>query len=123
MKSAVALAIVAVVCASGCSLGNYRVVKKTQSGGEIALLGVRDEAQEKANAYMASVCAKGFTILEEGEAVVGTTGEARTGRGAFNTVSTQTETHDKTEWRIKYQCKDAPDAKASGAIHELTVRF
>ncbi len=127
MKAALTLTLMTLVCASGCSLGNYRVVKKTQTGGEIALLGVRDEAQEKANGYMASVCPKGFTVLEEGEAVVGQVGEARSekSRGMFNTqgTTTRSETQDKTEWRVKYQCKDAPEAKAAGKVHEVVVRF
>lgn len=82
MKATLALALITLVYGSGCSLGSYSVVQKTQTGGEVALLGARDEAQEKANAYMELVCPKGFTILEEGEAVVGLRAECSTHRPA-----------------------------------------
>jgi hypothetical protein len=108
-----------------CS-GTYRVVKKTQSGGEVALVGPQESAREKADEYMQSQCPTGFDIVEEGEAVVGSTTTARTTDGGKNlfgqkTATTSAESTDKREWRIKYQCKNTPPAEAR--VHELIIVF
>jgi len=108
-----------------CS-GTYRVVKKTQSGGEVALVGPQESAREKADEYMRSQCPTGFDIVEEGEAVVGSTTTARTtdnGKNIFGqkTATTSADSTDKREWRIKYQCKNAAPAEAR--VRELVILF
>jgi len=110
---------------AGCSLGNYRVVKTVpQKGGEVALVGVQNEAREKAEGYMRGQCPSGYDIVEEGEAVVG-----QEQVGSRRGYMVRSETNDKHEWRIKYQCKGAAPAAAplptgtQGQIHELIVRF
>jgi hypothetical protein len=115
----VSLALVA------CS-GTYRVVRKTTSGGEVALVGPQESAREKADEYMRGQCPTGFDVVEEGEAVVGSTTTARTADGGKNlfgqpTSTTHADSTDKREWRIKYQCKNTPPAAAQ--IHELVIVF
>jgi hypothetical protein len=95
--------------------GNIRVVKASKQGGEIALIGDRQSAMEKARAEMDRVCGGPWDIQEEGEQVIGTVtneqGQATQGTGIFGqpvtNTSTQTETTQKTEWRVKYVCKNA----------------
>ncbi len=130
---------------AACSpYGDIRVVKTAKSGGEMALVGQRELARQKADAEMARNCgANNFDVLEEGETVVGqvehssgsqSTSNTRTlfGRPATSTSgSSTTETTQKTEWRLKYVCKGAepaPTEKAStpgnGAkIREVVVVF
>ena len=136
--------------ATGCTFGNARVVRETKTGGEIALEGMRDEAQKKADAVMTAKCPSGFDIDEQGEAVVGSTTNSDTSRGRSSgfsfgrpSTNTQSTSRDATEWRIKYHCKGAEPtiaapaegekpaegtAKPAGAQqsrvqHELVIRF
>jgi hypothetical protein len=132
MSRFLALGVVAGLLATqtmACS-GTYRVVKKTSSGGELALVGPPESAREKANGYMQSQCAQGFDIVEEGEAVVGSTTTARTSDGGKNifgrpTQTTSADSTDKREWRIKFQCKGAAAAPASAAngVREVVIVF
>jgi hypothetical protein len=121
-KIAVAVMVMGSV---GCHFGNIRVVKTSKAGGEIALLGSRDEAREMANAEMARNCGgNNYEVLEEGETVVGqveqtsgsqTNTAGRTWYGApatQTTGSSTTTTSQRTEWRLKYQCKGAAPAPA-----------
>jgi len=119
--------------AAGCVHGNYRVVKKVNTGGEVALEGPQEEARQKADGYMHGACPSGFDILEESEAVVGSNSasQTKTGVGWLGPqANTQSTTTDKREWRIKYQCKGvtdpaapAPVAAKQGKIQELIIRF
>ncbi|HEU4406107.1 MAG TPA: hypothetical protein VFS43_12635 [Polyangiaceae bacterium] len=130
------------LAAAGCS--GIRVVKRTPSGGELALVGAREGAQQKANEYMAGQCPGGYDVLEEGEAVVGqeTSTTSRPTRGLFGDrqVQSNSVSEDKREWRVKYQCKGAeppaapaaapadpaaPALKTSraGAVREVVVTF
>lgn len=116
--------------------GDIRVVKTSKTGGEMALIGVRDLARQKAEAEMARTCgANNFEVLEEGEAVVGqvehSQGNAQNtrtifGRPAVSTSSTS-ETTQKTEWRLKYSCKGSENAagkpQQGAKIHEVVVVF
>ncbi|HEU4537943.1 MAG TPA: hypothetical protein VFS00_27675, partial [Polyangiaceae bacterium] len=108
MKIKLSLAAVALLSLSATGCAGIRVVKKTQTGGEVALLGAREGAQEKANEYMARQCPGGYDVLEEGEAVVGqnATTTTRPTRGLFGGKQLQSDstTEDKREWRVKYQC-------------------
>src|SRR5262245_52877123 len=93
----------------GC--GAIRVVRVNKSGGEIALLGSRETAMEKAQVEMSNTCGGPGTyeILEQGEVPVGevsTTNTSQTerqgrtwsGRPATRTTSSsRTETTQKTE--------------------------
>ena len=102
--------------------GSFREVKVAQGGGEVALEGDRALAHQKAEDYMKSKCQAGYTILEEGEATVGTdTSTSSSSSGARThgfTIGrrnqTESSTRDATEWRVKYQCKDASPAPAAG---------
>lgn len=144
--SVVATALTAL---AGCS--GIRVVRASPQGGEIALLGNREDAMEKARLEMQRTCGGQYTIVEEGETVVGeqtngssTTEQGRTwsGRPASRT-STSSTTRDVTEWRVKYACgaaqpppvqpqpgaapppggAPAPAPMPVGQIHELVVRY
>jgi hypothetical protein len=104
--------------------GSFREVKVAQGGGEVALEGDRALAHQKAEDYMKSKCQAGYTILEEGEATVGTdsstssstSGGVRAHGITFGrSKSNQTSTRDATEWRVQYQCKDAGTPPAPGA--------
>jgi hypothetical protein len=119
------LIVFAALALAACS-GSYRVVKKTQAGGEVALVGPQESAREKADEYMRTQCPAGFDIVEEGEAVVGSTTTARTADGGKNifgqkTSTTTADSTDKREWRIKYQCKNAAPAEAR--VRELVILF
>lgn len=116
------------VALGGC--GSIRVVKKTQAGGEVALVGSQDKAREKAAEYMQAQCPSGYDVLEEGEAVVGSTmsGQQQNGIGVFGrpTTTMNATTEDKREWRIKYQCKGAPGAapeQKAAEVRDLVIRF
>jgi hypothetical protein len=87
--------------------GSARVVERTQYGGTLALEGDQNKASEDAHAQMQAHCRGPYTIVREGEAVVGeqtdyventrdTRRGSRTRGGAV--------TSDVTEWRITYQC-------------------
>jgi len=93
----------AAIAVAGCS--SFRVVEKSQTGGVVALSGPRDDAHQKAEEFMAAQCPLGYQIVDEGEAVIGedTQGVARP--SVFGGGTTATSTTQKTEWRIKYQCK------------------
>jgi hypothetical protein len=107
----------------GCApQGSFREVKVAQGGGEVALDGDRPLAHQKAEDYMRSKCQAGYTILEEGEATVGsdtstsssTSGARSHGFTIGRSKSNQSSTRDATEWRVKYQCKDASAPAAAG---------
>lgn len=132
------LALIACVSTSllvGC--GSYRVVRKTATGGEVALeqQGTMGQSHEKAVEYIASQCPSGYEIVEEGEAVIGsdTTAQSADGRDIFgrNVNRSASTTTEKREWRIKYQCKtpaaasSGPEGKpaALGPVREVFVTF
>lgn len=132
---------------AGCS--GIRVVKASKAGGEIALIGNREDAMEKARLEMANTCGgpQNYEVLEEGETVVGQTtqtsgsqqteqGHSWSGRPATRTTGSSTqETRDATEWRVKYGCKGAaapapvpapapaPAPAPQSQIHELVIRY
>jgi hypothetical protein len=104
--------------------GSYREVKVAQGGGELALEGDRALAHQKADDYMKSKCQAGYNVLEEGEVSVGT--DTTTSQGSSSGVrahgfsigtrnQAKSSTRDATEWRVKYQCKDAAPAPAAAA--------
>ena len=98
---AAALAVVV-----GCS--GYRYVHRTQTGGTIALQGDRNAAMEKAKAAMSQHCGGTFTVVEEGEAVVGEDTYARedthTDKRGDEHTSAGASTRQATEWRVTYVC-------------------
>jgi hypothetical protein len=120
MKIKLSLIVLTLSAAASAGCAGIRVVKRTPVGGEIALVGVREEAQAKANEYMARQCPSGYEVVEEGEAVVGqeTTTTTTKGRGLFGDKQLQSNSTsvDKREWRVKYQCKAAPTAPAGGGV-------
>ena len=64
------LAVLAAMLLAAC--GTARYVNRTQYGGVIALEGDRNKAMENAHQQMASHCGPGqYTIIREGETVVG----------------------------------------------------
>jgi hypothetical protein len=123
-RAAIALGLVLAGSLAACApQGSFREVKVAQGGGEVALDGDRTLAHQKAEDYMKTKCQAGYTILEEGEATVGTdTTSSSSSSGArahgFTIGSgnrNKSSTRDATEWRVKYQCKDASAAPAAGA--------
>ncbi len=134
IRSALSYSMISAVLLSSLGLGGcgtYRVVRRTPNGGEVALQGTPGKAHEAADQYMASQCPSGYDIVEEGEAVIGSETQAQTTRDKNvwgRPVQRTTEsTTDKSEWRIKYQCKAASAngvaSRPQGEIKELVVRF
>jgi hypothetical protein len=124
-----------VLSTAACDIHWVREVKRTPSGGEVALLAQNGDAQAQAQSLMASRCPAGYDILEEGEAVVGQEVQSNTTQrqGFFGpTQSTTAQSQDKREWRIKYQCKGAGGAPVApagtapapkpAAVYEIVIR-
>lgn len=94
---------------AGCA--SVRVVRRNQTGGVLALKGERGEALEKARQLMLEHCRGPYTVIEEGEYVVGQ--ETRVGQETYQTrdgsVVTESgeSTQQVTEWRVTYQCGEA----------------
>lgn len=101
--------------------GSARVIQRTQVGGIIELQGDRGKAMEQANQEMAAHCGpNNYTIIQEGEEVIGTdtytredtsasSHTSRSGRHqhAGSTTTGQTSTRAATAWRVHYQCNGA----------------
>jgi hypothetical protein len=91
---------------AGC--GHARLVNRTQYGGVYALEGDRNKAMEDAHRSMAQHCQGPYSIISEGEAVVG----SETAQASESYVTEEgtvvneggTSTRDATEWRVQYQC-------------------
>ncbi len=103
-------AVASLLVASLCACASIRVVSATKQGGEIALLGSRESAMDKARDEMAHTCggANAYEIVEEGE--VGFQADASNA--------------DPKEWHIHYECKSATasDASASNG-HDLVIHL
>ena len=108
-KSIMLLACGALFLASAC--GAARVVRQTQTGGEIALEGERQKAMEDAHAQMQAHCQGPYTIVEQGEVVVGTdtvsADESYVDEDGTVVNEGGESTRQATEWRIKYVCGNA----------------
>lgn len=116
--------------------GSARIVKRTQYGGVIALQGDRGKAMEQAHNEMGAHCGAGnYSIVQEGEEVIGTDTVARSDtaygedtayaegthnsgnssstaggqstRGGSSTAASAS-TREAVEWRVHYQCGGAP---------------
>ena len=81
-----AASVLFLACAS------IRVVSATKQGGEIALVGARESAMEKARAQMARSCGapNAYEVVEEGEVGFG---------------SDASPNQDPKEWHVHYECK------------------
>ena len=121
--SRISIAFVCAALLAAC--GSARVVNRNQTGGVIALNGDRGKAMEQAHREMAAHCGPGnYTIVQEGEVVVGQDTVARTDQdtyehrdGTSSTATGAASTRDATEWRVSYQCGGgggAPPAPAGG---------
>ncbi|WP_437769655.1 hypothetical protein WMF27_07210 [Sorangium sp. So ce281] len=143
------IAACALCSTAACSwqpYGEVRVVRRTKVGGELAILGDREVAMQKASQTMATTCGgpESYEIVEEGETVVGeeSVSESNERRekdffGPKKRKQESTHTVQKTEWRVKYECKTdepAPAAETSPAeategktegrrVHEVIIRF
>ncbi|MFO0664523.1 MAG: hypothetical protein U0174_11260 [Polyangiaceae bacterium] len=119
---------VALMLSLGC--GFVREVRRTPTGGEVAIRGRTSGTEKEAADLMNARCGgAGYDVLEEGEVVVGqqtvtqsqgqgTVTQTRSGRiTTVNTYSQGTSsTQNTTEWRILYQCKgSAPTATPAPA--------
>jgi hypothetical protein len=106
----------------GCS--NIRVVEvHPGQSGVVALLGLRDGARTKAEAYMQTQCPGGYDIVGEGEAVVGSRSQGSAtavGGNGFAVGSSSSVSQNINEWRIQYRCKGGP---AQGKLQQLVVRL
>jgi hypothetical protein len=105
----------------GCS--GIRYVKRTQDGGVIALQGDREGAMEKARKAMAEHCQGPYTVVEEGEVVIGedsaAAAETHNTRRGGEVTRANSSTRQATEWRVTYVCGVAsatppPDPGMSG---------
>jgi hypothetical protein len=98
--------------------GSARVVQRTQYGGVIALEGDRGKAMEGAHREMAAHCGAGnYTIIQEGEEVIGTDtsyGESTDYDHHGSSTAGGESTRQATEWRVRYQCGGAPAGPPAG---------
>ncbi len=103
---------VVIVCVllilAGCATARV-VSSQPGKGGVIAVNPPNDaDARSKAEELMRANChGKKFEIVEEGEAVIGTTsyGHENTSLSKSSLFSsTSQETENKTEWRMSYRC-------------------
>lgn len=110
MKNKIGLLAIGAVLLAAC--GSARVVQRTQYGGVVALEGDRGKAMEGAHREMAAHCGQGnYQIVQEGEEVVGQVteyGEATDYDRRGEVTHGASETTNKTEWRVHYQCGGAP---------------
>lgn len=99
--------------AVGC--GYARLVNRTQTGGTFALEGERNKAMEDAAQQMAAHCRGPYTVVYEGENVVGTdTSQSdETFVTKDGTVVKQggKSTRQATEWRVQYVCGSVAPAQ------------
>lgn len=111
------MALVLGLFASAC--GHARVVRRNQTGGVLALEGARNKATEDAHRIMSEHCRGPYTIVEEGEHVVGTdtAGGEETYVAEDGTVVTEggSSTREATEWRISYVCGQSAPPPAGPA--------
>jgi|KBSSwiStaDraftv2_1062776.scaffolds.fasta_scaffold202152_2 hypothetical protein len=97
---------VGLVAAAGC--GQARLVNRTQYGGTYALEGDRNKAMEDAHAQISAHCRGPYTILSEGEEVIGT--DTAQGNETYVTEEGTVvneggqQTRNAVEWRLQYQC-------------------
>ena len=103
--------IAAVVVLFGCATA--RTVSVTPGkGGVVALKpGLFGDPRQKATELINGNCGSGHTIVKEGEAVIGTTGEERERTTWYGGKAKDIDTTNKTEWRIKYKCDGASFGK------------
>lgn len=97
----------------GCGHATY--VSRTQTGGVLALKGSRQKAMEDAANKMSAHCRGPYTVIREGQFVVGsqthTNDREHTDYDQDDTYShgsSTTTTQDVTEWRVEYVCGNAP---------------
>jgi hypothetical protein len=101
------------VCVLFAACGTARLVNRNQYGGTLALEGDRGKAMERAHQAMAAHCGpNNYTIVSEGETVVGqdsaASSETRQEKDGTVVQEAGQSTHDATEWRVAYQCNNAP---------------
>lgn len=119
MRRVLSIAVIcgAMLFATAC--GSARVVRRTTAGGELALEGERQKAMEDAHRQMQAHCQGPYTIVEEGESVVGTdtahADESYVTEDGTVVNEGGTSTRQATEWRIKYVCGQAAPAAAPPA--------
>jgi hypothetical protein len=93
--------------------GTARIVNRNQYGGTIALEGDRNKAMERAHQAMSAHCGpNNYTIVSEGETVIGqdSAASSETVQHKDGTVTQEagSSTRDAVEWRVVYQCGNAP---------------
>ena len=101
------------VCVMLSACGTARIVNRNQYGGTIALEGDRNKAMERAHQAMSTHCGpNNYTIVSEGETVVGTdsaaSSETKQQKDGTVTQEAGSSTRDAVEWRVVYQCGGAP---------------
>jgi hypothetical protein len=105
MRRFVCFAALAALVA-GC--GHARLVNRSQTGGVFALEGDRNKAMEDAAQQMAAHCRGPYTIVAEGENVIGTDSaqQNETYVTKDGTVVNQggQSTRQAIEWRVQYVC-------------------
>jgi len=84
MPRPLATITLAVTLVAGC--GAARVISRTGTGGVLVLEGFRDRARDDAQRRMTAHCRGQYTIVREGDAVVG----------------------QATEFRVQYVCGEVP---------------
>lgn len=101
------------VCVMLAACGTARIVNRNQYGGTIALEGDRNKAMERAHQAMSAHCGpNNYTIVSEGETVIGqdSAASSETVQHKDGTVTQEagSSTRDAVEWRVVYQCGNAP---------------
>jgi hypothetical protein len=105
----------AAVALAAC--GTARLVSRDQFGGVIALDGDRQKAMEEAQRMMADNCRGPYSIVSEGEKVVGSetshTDESYVTKDGRVVNQGGETTRQATEWRVQYQCGGQPPPGAA----------
>lgn len=108
MLRATSIVFLSILAFGAAACGNARVVKRTQTGGVLALEGSHDKAMERAHQIMGSHCGGPYTVVEEGEHVVGvdTVHDEETYVDEYGNVVTEggQSSREAKEWRIRYVC-------------------
>ena len=94
----------------GAMLQSHARVVKSQpgQGGVISItqgLAGEGQARMEAQKIMEAQCRGAYSIVEEGEVVVGKTARYRNDRNRRGGSGDEGETRDIVEWHINYKCK------------------
>jgi len=93
------------------SCSDVRFIRKTTTGGTVAIVGSRSDGMEKVNQMLTDHCQGPYTITEEQEVIVGEestmTQEVKT-KDDTRTKSTTVTRQPVIEYHVTYSCNNTP---------------